>query len=118
MNSAQVSDNYNYHPVDDRLSTAGQPAEAQLGALAGEGFEVVVNLALHDDPRYSLPDEPGLVKSLGMVYVHIPVRFDSPAEDEMLAFFSAMEEHQGRKLFVHLRHADQAPRLTLPLTRR
>jgi protein tyrosine phosphatase (PTP) superfamily phosphohydrolase (DUF442 family) len=101
MPSAQVSDIYNYQPVDSTLAAAGQPTEAQLGALARERFEVVVNLALHDDPRYSLPDEPGLVRSLGVAYVHIPVQFGSPTEEGLLAFFSAMEQHRGRKLFVH-----------------
>jgi len=101
MNSAHVADIYNYHAVDDTLSTAGQPSEPQLRALAREGFEVVVNLALHDDPRYSLPDEPGLVTSLGMVYVHIPVRFDAPTEGDLRLFFSAIDEHRGRKMIVH-----------------
>lgn len=101
MSSARVADIYNYHAVDDTLSTAGQPSESQLRALAREGFDVVVNLALHDDPRYSLPDEPGLVKSLGMAYVHIPVRFDAPREEDLELFFAAMDEHRGRKLFVH-----------------
>lgn len=101
MSSAQVTEIDNYHPVDDRLSTAGEPSEAQLRSLAREGFEVVVNLALHDDARYSLSDEPGLVKSLGMLYVHIPVRFDAPTEEDLQAYFSTMEEHRGRKVFVH-----------------
>ena len=101
MNSAQVADIYNYHSVDDTLSTGGQPSEAQLRLLAREGVEVVVNLALHDDPRYSLPDERGLVRSLGMEYVHIPVRFDAPTERDLGLFFSAMDEHRGRKMFVH-----------------
>jgi len=101
MSSEHAADICNYHPVDDTLATAGQPSEAQLRALAREGFEVVVNLALHDDPRYALPDEPGLVKSLGLVYVHIPVRFDAPGERDLESFFSAMDEHRGRRMFVH-----------------
>jgi len=101
MTDAQVSDIYNLHDAGEGLCTAGQPTEAQLVAVAREGFEVVVNLALHDDPRYSLPDEPGLVKALGMAYAHIPVRFDSPAESDLLAFFSAMDECRGRRVFLH-----------------
>jgi len=92
---------YNCRPVDARLTTSGQPSEEQLAALAGEGFEVVINLALHDIPQYSLRDEPGLVRSLGMAYVHIPVQFTDPTEADLLAFFAAMDLHQHRKVLIH-----------------
>ena len=83
------------------LSTSGQPTEAQLRAAATEGYEVIINLALHDHPRYSLHDETGLVGELGMVYVHIPVQFEDPQEAELLNFFQAMEKHKCKKMLVH-----------------
>jgi protein tyrosine phosphatase (PTP) superfamily phosphohydrolase (DUF442 family) len=101
MSGARASDIYNYLPIDGQLVTSGQPSVEELRAVAGEGVEVVINLALHDDPRYSLPDETGTVSALGMTYVHIPVKFDAPREDELLAFFDAMETHAGRKTLVH-----------------
>jgi protein tyrosine phosphatase (PTP) superfamily phosphohydrolase (DUF442 family) len=99
--TAMRMDIYNYIRIDDALATSGQPSVEELGAIASDGVEVVVNLALHDDPRYSLPDEAGAVASLGMTYVHIPVKFDAPTEADLLAFFDAMERHQGKKLLVH-----------------
>ena len=101
MSGAQVGDIYNYLRIDDRLSTAGQPTEEELEALARDGVEVVINLALHDDPRYSLADETGTVCALGMKYVHIPVKFDAPTREDLDAFFAAMETHRGRKVLVH-----------------
>jgi protein tyrosine phosphatase (PTP) superfamily phosphohydrolase (DUF442 family) len=101
MTAARITDIRNVLDAGEGVWTAGQPTEAQLAAVARDGFEGVVNLALHDDPRYSLPDEPGLVKALGMTYVHIPVRFDSPAGSDLLACFAAMDEHRGRKVFLH-----------------
>jgi protein tyrosine phosphatase (PTP) superfamily phosphohydrolase (DUF442 family) len=92
---------YNYRSVDERLATGGQPSEEQLRAVAQAGFEVVINLALHDDPRYSLPDEAGVVNSLGMTYEHIPVQFASPTEADLESFFLAMERSRGKKIFVH-----------------
>src|SRR6185295_12329076 len=97
MTSAAATDIYNYRMVDASLSTSGQPTEAQLRTVATDGFEVVINLALHNDPRYSLPDERGLVSSMGLTYVHIPVQFDAPAEADLLAFFDAMQAHRERK---------------------
>lgn len=92
----------NFRALDDaRLLTAGQPNEEQLEDAARQGVKVVINLALHDDPRYSLPDEAGSVRALGMQYVHIPVQFTSPTEEGLRAFFAAMDAHKGEKLLVH-----------------
>jgi protein tyrosine phosphatase (PTP) superfamily phosphohydrolase (DUF442 family) len=91
----------NFRKVNERLLTSGQPNESQLASARAAGVEVVINLALHDDPRYSLRDEPGTVESLGMTYVHIPVQFGAPTEADLLAFFAAMGAHRGRLLLVH-----------------
>lgn len=96
-----MKDTHKLLRVDDRLTTAGQPTEQQLAAVAGEGFEVVINLALHDDPRYSLPDEPGVVRSLAMQYVHIPVQFGAPMSEDLQRFCDAMDAARDRKVFVH-----------------
>jgi protein tyrosine phosphatase (PTP) superfamily phosphohydrolase (DUF442 family) len=61
----------------------------------------VINLALHDDPRYSLPDERLAVERLGMEYLHIPVQFNSPTQEDVRRFFAAMDANSGRKLWVH-----------------
>ncbi len=91
----------NFRKVSETLYTSGQPSESQLASARAAGVEVVVNLALHDDPRYSLDDERGCVESLGMTYVHIPVQFGSPTEADLLAFFSAMDAHREQPLLVH-----------------
>lgn len=91
-------------PVSDRLATSGQPSEAQLAELASVGFELIINLALHDDPRYSLPDEPGCVSALGMDYVHIPVPFSAPTGEYLMRFFTAMEGAKNRRTLVHCAH--------------
>ena len=101
MSTPTVTAIYNYRPIDGQLATSGQPNEDQLAAIAAEGYEVVVNLALHDDPRYSLKDETGTVRALGLEYVHIPVKFDAPTTRELYAFFEAMERHAHRRVWVH-----------------
>ena len=101
MDEARVTDIISYLRIDETLATSGQPSVEELEAVAREGTEVVINLALHDDPRYSLPDEAGTVAALGMTYVHIPVKFDAPTEADLDAFFAAMEAHRERKMLVH-----------------
>jgi len=92
---------YNYRYVDDSLATSGQPSVPQLQSIASAGFATVINLALHNDPRYSLPDEPGSVAAVGMSYVHIPVEFAAPTQQDLLAFFEAMDQCRGQKVWVH-----------------
>lgn len=96
-----IDDIYNYRQVTPRLATSGQPDETEFAAIAAAGYGVVINLALHDNPRYALADEPGTVAALGMRYIHIPVQFDAPAEADLAAFFAAMDEHKNAKLWIH-----------------
>jgi protein tyrosine phosphatase (PTP) superfamily phosphohydrolase (DUF442 family) len=92
---------YNYRRASPRLATSGQPTGVQLAAIAAAGFEVVINLALHDDPRYSLADEPGTVQGLGLDYVHIPVKFAQPTQGDFTAFAAAMQKNSDRRVWVH-----------------
>ena len=101
MADARPGDIINFLRIDAALATSGQPTVEELEAVARDGTQVVINLALHDDPRYSLPDEAGTVGNLRMTYVHIPVKFDAPQEAELFAFFDAMDHFGGRKLLVH-----------------
>jgi protein tyrosine phosphatase (PTP) superfamily phosphohydrolase (DUF442 family) len=101
MSDARPLPIVNFLRIDATLATSGQPSVDELAALARDGTEVVINLALHDDPRYSLPDEAATVAALGMTYVHIPVKFDAPKESELFEFFDAMERHRGRNCLVH-----------------
>jgi protein tyrosine phosphatase (PTP) superfamily phosphohydrolase (DUF442 family) len=90
----------NFKAIDERVVTGGQPTEAQLAEVAAEGFQAVVNLGLLDK-SYCLPDEAGLVASLGMSYRHIPVKFDVPTLDDLRTFVEAMDGLMDRRVFVH-----------------
>lgn len=86
--------------LDERLTTSGQPSEEDLATLARDGVRCVVNLGLHSHPQ-ALADERASVEALGMVYVHIPVAFDRPTEDDFAAFGAAMAAHANARLHVH-----------------
>jgi protein tyrosine phosphatase (PTP) superfamily phosphohydrolase (DUF442 family) len=91
----------NFRQVTPALATSGQPSESQLAAIAQSGYDVIVNLALHDDPRYSLPDEAASVASLGIEYVHIPVKFDAPTESDLDQFIAVMKRVEHRRVWIH-----------------
>lgn len=83
------------------LATSGQPQEQHFALMAAEGYEAVINLALHNDPRYSLADEAASVAAARLEYVHIPVQFGNPTARDFAAFGAAMDRLQSRKLWVH-----------------
>jgi protein tyrosine phosphatase (PTP) superfamily phosphohydrolase (DUF442 family) len=91
---------YNFREVSDRLSCAGQPRETQLALIAADGFNVIINLGL-TGARYSLADEASAVKAFGLAYYHIPVLFDSPQSDDLVAFIRLMDIHLNEKILVH-----------------
>ena len=97
MNTEEI---YNYRKVNDQISTGGQPTEEQLRAAATEGFSTVINLATIDPDR-SLADEGGLIRSLGMTYHHIPVKWDSPQESDFAAFEAVMQASAAEKVLIH-----------------
>jgi protein tyrosine phosphatase (PTP) superfamily phosphohydrolase (DUF442 family) len=95
-----TADIYNYCRVSDQISTGGQPTEEQLRAAAAEGFTTVINLATIN-PRNSLADEAGLVRSLGMTYHHIPVDWENPQTSDFDAFDSVMQQLPPGKTLIH-----------------
>jgi protein tyrosine phosphatase (PTP) superfamily phosphohydrolase (DUF442 family) len=96
-----LNDIKNYQRLSDSISSAGQPKEEQLMVVKEAGFHVIINLGLLNQPEYSLKDEAGSVKALGIDYIHIPVVFEHPARQNLVDFFKAMDDHRGKKILVH-----------------
>jgi uncharacterized protein (TIGR01244 family) len=94
------TDILNWRRIDARITTSGQPSEAQLAEIQKLGVTTVINLALHTHEK-ALPDEAASVAALGMKYVHIPVPFDAPRDADFDAFVAAMKESEGQKVHVH-----------------
>ena len=60
----------------------------------------MINLA-PINPRYSLDDEAGLVRSLGMLYHHIPIDWDNPTASDFSTFEAVMQSLPTGKTFIH-----------------
>jgi protein tyrosine phosphatase (PTP) superfamily phosphohydrolase (DUF442 family) len=93
-------DDSTFQDIYERIATGGQPTEEQIAAIASAGCTTVINLGLHD-ADYALPDERGLVESLGMEYIHIPVLWEQPTEADLAQFGEVMQAHEDRDIFVH-----------------
>jgi uncharacterized protein (TIGR01244 family) len=90
----------NWYRLDSRVTTSGQPTEADLCAIADLGVRHVINLALHSHEK-ALPDEAASVARLGMTYTHIPVDFQNPTDQDFARFCEACEATEGESVHVH-----------------
>lgn len=91
---------YNYLKISDQIATAGQPSIEQFPHIKQAGYQVIINLALKDSSN-ALPNEQEIVEIQGMEYVHIPVIWENPTEDNLHEFIQAMKAKVGKKVFVH-----------------
>ena len=90
----------NWRRVTEKVTTSGQPTEAQFETLAEKGIETVVNLGPHDN-NGALADEPSTLKGLGLEYHYIPVDFDAPSDEDFEAFCEVMQSVHGKTIHVH-----------------
>src|SRR3954470_24245764 len=91
---------YNWRRLDDRITTSGQPIEAELADIHALGVRHIVNLALHTHEK-ALPDEAASVSRLGMTYVHIPVDFQNPPEQYFNQLCTVMGQFKDDPVHVH-----------------
>lgn len=91
---------YNFLTLSEDLFTGGMPTVDQLEDAARQGVQLVVNLAPHDVID-ALPNEEKLVTSLGMLYINIPVLWNTPTRDGLDRFMDVMDENRGKKILVH-----------------
>lgn len=89
-----------WHRLDARLTSSGQPEADQLALLAPLGITHVINLALPSHEK-SLPDEAGLLATLGIGYTNIPVDFAAPQEVDYARFREVMDALEGQPVHVH-----------------
>lgn len=89
-----------WYRFDDQLTSSGQPTEEQLRAISHLGIMRIVNLGLYTHER-ALPDEAEIVRALGMDYVHIPVEFDAPIQDDFDRFCAVMQSQGDAPIHVH-----------------
>jgi uncharacterized protein (TIGR01244 family) len=91
---------HHWRRLDDRITTSGQPSEAELADIAALGVRYVINLGLISHEK-ALPDEAQTVAALGMNYIHIPVDFNNPAEPDFAIFCASLEKTGDAPTHVH-----------------
>jgi protein tyrosine phosphatase (PTP) superfamily phosphohydrolase (DUF442 family) len=92
---------YNYLQISELIATSGQPTEKQFRLMQQAGYKTVINLAPASIIENSLKTESALLQELGIIYIHIPVKFHNPTEDDFQQFATAMQQRTDEKVWVH-----------------
>jgi protein tyrosine phosphatase (PTP) superfamily phosphohydrolase (DUF442 family) len=58
----------------------------------------VINLVSFDVLRQT---EKEIVESLGLIYIHIPVIWESPKIEDFKAFSEILEKYKNKKIYIH-----------------
>jgi uncharacterized protein (TIGR01244 family) len=89
------------YEIDSRLTLAGQPQPQDWGALAAEGFGVVVNM--RSDPERAA-EQQQRAESAGLRYIHLPLPAYELEPEHLATFHQLMAAQEGR-VFLHCRSA-------------
>jgi protein tyrosine phosphatase (PTP) superfamily phosphohydrolase (DUF442 family) len=89
-----------WHRLNPRLTSSGQPSEAELSLIAALGVRHIINLGLPSHPR-ALPNEAISVAALGLDYTAIPVEFSQPTEADFMRFCALMTQCNGVTIHIH-----------------
>ena len=95
----KLADVFNYLHIKNLYTTSGQPSESQFGVIKEAGYKTVVNLAPTSKLENSVVEEAQILKALGLEYIHIPVDFQNPTEEDFQQFCSIIDSRDG--LWVH-----------------
>lgn len=90
----------NYIKINEKLATSGQPTAKQFEIIKEEGYEVVINLALHNASN-AIENEDVVVTDLQMAYFHIPVDFQNPKVEHASIFLNTLRALKNKKVWVH-----------------
>ena len=92
-----------YASVGDDMFIGGQPTERALRELKAKGVTTVVNLRMPQEMEQIGFDEAGLLKELGIKYVHIPMRGspENPYGPKQLDQFTEVMNTASGKVLLH-----------------
>ena len=101
LQSGNLKKTFNYYKVPNLFETSGQPNNKQLLSIANSGYEAVINLAPNTTIEGRIINEEDILKSNNITYIHIPVDFNNPLDEDFNKFVAALQENKHKKIWVH-----------------
>ena len=101
LQSSNLKIIFNYYKVPGLFETSGQPNNKQLISIANGGYEAVINLAPNTTIEGRIINEEDILKSNNITYIHIPVDFNNPLDEDFNKFVAALEQNKHKRIWVH-----------------
>lgn len=95
----------NYHVVNPRLATAGQPSPEALRRLEEHGFKTVINLRTEAE---GTKDEEAAVTAQGLRYVSVPVTPASLSAKDVETVAAVLDDEAAGPVLLHCAVANRA----------
>ena len=95
---AKVETILNWHEINERLFTAGQPGPEHMEAIKARGVQAIISLATPSEANQA---EANRAAELGMAYITIPFGDDGPTPDDVEWFNGVMKAQEGKTVLVH-----------------
>lgn len=92
---------FNYYKIEGLFPTSGQPTAKELTMLARNGYELVINLAPNSLLEGAVILEEKILEKHDVKYIHLPVDFSNPTDEDFEKFVSAIEQNAEKKIWVH-----------------
>lgn len=94
---------------NDDVTIGAQPSEAELNALANDGFKTVINLRHDGEDMMPLPPEAegAVVEQAGLAYRHVPVSMKD-ADASLVDRFREVLHEAEKPAFVHCKLGKRA----------
>ena len=97
----ELSHILNFQFVHEHLFTSGQPTPEQLNQIKEYGVNTIINLALTDASNH-LENEDRICLDLGLNYIHIPISWDTPSDEQCLLVLDLIDHLVKDKIvWVH-----------------
>lgn len=101
----QIAGIHNAGKITDFLYRGAQPDEQGLSELKKMGITTIIDLRGEDHKKVEW--ERTRAESLGMRFVHIPVRgWSTPTDEQLVQFLAFFHREQPQKIFVHCHYGD------------
>ena len=92
---------YNYYKVPNLFETSGQPNVQELKLLSKFGYQVIINLSIRPTLKAEIIAEEEILKSLKVKYIHLPVDFNNPTQEDFEKFILKIQRYKDKKIWVH-----------------
>jgi protein tyrosine phosphatase (PTP) superfamily phosphohydrolase (DUF442 family) len=91
---------HNFDKVTDHVWRGAVPSDKSLEKIASSGINTIVDLRMDGDGS---EHEAKTAQSLGMHYLHIPMGFNQPSDEQIHTFLKTVLDPNSGAVFVHCR---------------